>query len=361
MIMVKRWQHYAWRHAWRSALAVTLALTASAMVNADYTLWAVLGALLAVQTSRGTPARQGLSILLMTLLAVTAGFVLRQFLLPLELSISVMAVAALCCSVCLMQRQPLSYQSTLPWIVPAIVLIIATIWAPVDEMILAQHIICILAGGTLGILCSVLVLPVVPYWEFRQGLAPILQALIHYSKTLEENLELRNAQHAAIDQSRLKIESIMRSGVNEYPEWVFEPGFNRNLRASFRYILVQLDRITDGFFSLDYHARQEMDAELLAEVTPHLIAVLSKNRELLSIMRAFFIGIPIENSHEDFTSDIIALNNTLRNVLPGSVELLDISPDYMNISALARDVIDLRELLLQVVAALPIDDIAVTE
>jgi hypothetical protein len=124
---------------------------------------------------------------------------------------------------------------------------------------------------------------------------------------------------------------------------------------------VQLDRITDGYFSLDYHARQEMDVELLADVAPHLVEVLSKNRELLQIMRAFFIGIPIENNNEDFTSDVITLNNTLRNVLPASVELLDISPDYINISALARNVIDMRELLLQVVAALPIDDIAVTE
>ena len=55
------------------------------------------------------------------------------------------------------------------------------------------------------------------------------------------------------------------------------------------------------------------------------------------------------------------VHNSLRNVLPGSIELLDVSPDYVNLAAFARDVIDIRELLLQMLAGLPIDDLAVTE
>ncbi len=148
---------------------------------------------------------------------------------------------------------------------------------------------------------------------------------------------------------------------NDYPEWVFETGFNRNLRASFRYVLVQIDRITEAFFSLDYHARQPIAPEFLEEVAPHLAIIVGKNRELLHIMHSFFTGDAILQTNENFTSDISGIYNSLRNVLPGSVELLDVSPDYVNLAALARDVIDIREILLQILAGLPMDNLAVTE
>ena len=104
-----------------------------------------------------------------------------------------------------------------------------------------------------------------------------------------------------------------------------------------------------------------MDAELLAEVAPSLALVLDKNVELLKIIRAFFAGESVRNDHENFTSDITSIQNSLQSVLPASMELLDVSPDYVNITALARDVVDIRELLLQMIAGLPMDDVIVAE
>lgn len=352
---------HEWRHALRSALAIAAAMTAGYFMAPANIVWAVIGALLVVQTSRGTPARQGLHALFAAVVAVAAGYLLSHYVVQLELFMMTISAVILICTLILMIRQPENYYVMLQWLLPTLVLIAATFWPAGNQMLLAHRVLILLAGGGLGIASSLLILPVMPYWEFRQGLAPILNALIRYSSELEKFMLSDRAIAKPLEKRLLKIERVLCAHRHEYPEWVFETGFNRNFRSSFRYVLVQLERVTDAFFSLDYHAKLTMDAELLAELAPHLAVVLSKNAALLQIIRAFFAGEPIRQNNENFTSDITDVHQSLRNVLPGSVELLDVSPDYVNLAALARDVIDIRELLLQILTGLPIDDIAVTE
>ena len=352
---------YEWRYALYSMLVMAIVLSIGVLVDADNVVWGAIGALLSLQTSRGTPARQGLSTLFMTVIAVLAGFGLSRYVIQLELYMSLMLGTALFCSVVFMQNRLTQDASILQWLLFAVVIMMAALWPATNEMMLAQRILFVVAGGALGILCRLLVLPVMPYQEFCQGLAPILNALIRYSNALAVYLQGDRSADETLEKRLMRLEKVLQSPRDEYPEWVFEAGFNRNFRSSFRYVLVQLDSITDAFFSLDYHARQAMDAELLAEVAPHLALVLAKNVELLKIIRAFFAGESIVNDHENFTSDITSIQNSLQSVLPASMELLDVSPDYVNITALARDVVDIRELLLQMIAGLPMDDSIVAE
>ena len=48
-------------------------------------------------------------------------------------------------------------------------------------------------------------------------------------------------------------------------------------------------------------------------------------------------------------------------MLPHSLELMDLNPDHLHLASLMRDVVDIREILLKILTALPIDDLAVTE
>lgn len=351
---------YEWRHTLRCAVVVTVAGTAGYVFDAANVVWIVIGALIVLQTSRGTPARQGLHALFAAVAGTAAGFLLSRYVTQLEWFLLIVAVITLVQTVILMMRQPESYLVMLQWLLPPLVIITAAGWPAGDEMVLAHRVMMMIAGGALGIISSLLLLPVMPYWEFRMGLCPILKALIRYSSELEKFMHDRNSENQ-LEKRLHKIENVLCARRNEYPEWVFETGFNRNLRSSFRYVLVQLERVTEAFFSLDFHARQKMDAELFAEVAPQLAVVISKNIALLNIIREFFAGEAITQTSENFTHDITEVQQSLRNSLPASVELLDMSPDYINIAALARDVIDIRELLLQILTGLPIDDIAVTE
>lgn len=352
---------HEWRHTLRCSLAVAVSIAIGWIVDPANVVWIVMGTLLVVQTSRGTPVRQGLHTLFTAVIAVAFGCLLSRYVVQLELFMLTMAVIIFTSTFILMQRMPESYLTMLQWMLPPLVVITATFWPAGDEMALAHRELMMIAGGMLGIVSSLMILPVMPYWEFRAGLRPILKALIRYSSELEKYMLRGHTSLNPLEKKLLKIESVLRARRNEYPEWVFETGFNRNLRSSFRYVLVQLERVTDAFFSLDYHARQKVDEELFAEVAPHLAVVLSKNVALLEIIRAFFAGEPIHQTDENFTHDITDVHQSLRNILPASLELLDMSQDYVNLAALARDVIDIRELLLQILTSLPIDDIAMTE
>lgn len=293
---------YEIRHAFSSMLAMVAAGALGYYIDMINVMWAVLGALLAVQTSRGAPARQGLITIFAAILALCAGYL------------------------------------------------------TVNEIMMMHRILMMAMGGTIGMLCGLLVLPVLPYWEFQQGVAPVLNTLIAYSSALGGKILQSGEADLALGKARADIERVLSSSMNEYPEWVFEPGFNRNFRSSFRYVLIQLDRVAEIFFSLDYYVRQPTDPELLAAVAPQMVMVLEKNAELLEVIRSFFLGERMTMHAVNYTSDITDIHNVMRNVLPGGVELLDVVPDYLNLAALSRGVIDMREILLQMAAGLPMDD-----
>ncbi len=340
---------YQWRHALSSSAALLLAITVGYFLNIENIIWAAIGALLAIQTSRGTPARQALYSGFVAVLAIIAGFYLSHYVIQLELYMTALMGSLLICSFMLMLRQPASLQTCLLWLVPPLVMMVSALWPAVDEMMLANRLALLATGGLIGLLCGLLVLPVQQYHEFRLGVAPILKALIDYSIAMKKSL---------LNQSDLKapIELVIKARRQEYPEWVFEPGFNRGFRSSFRYVLVQLEKISESFFSLDYHIRQVVDPAMMSTVSPYLASVVEGNQTLLMVVYKFFAGESIEIENDNFTDDLTALHQALDKVLPASAELLDLSPHYINLSALARDVIDVRELLLQVVAGLPINN-----
>jgi len=340
MMEMKLHLRHEWRHAFQGAIAVAASIVAVSLINPANVVWAVVGALMVVQTSRGTPAHQGLYTLFILIIAVIISFVLSQYILKLEILLSLLLSIVFFFSLLKMLLYPENYQKILRWLLPAMMMAI---------------------GGMLGIFSSLIIFPLRPYWEFRIALTPMMDALIKYSSELEKYIQNNQGAVRILEKRLLKIENILRSRRNQYPEWVFEPGFNRNLRSSFRYILVQMERVTDAFFSLDYHARQPVDTELLADIAPQIIVVLSKNVELLKIIRAFFANESVDQSLENFTSDITNVHQAMQNLMPGSIELLDVTPDYVNLASLARDVIDIRELLLQIITGLPIDDLAVSD
>ena len=194
------------------------------------------------------------------------------------------------------------------------------------------------------------------YQKFSRALIPIFHELAKYSADLQ----------AALQQNQLNsLQAFMNLMLTWhqtcYPEWVFRRDFNRHLRGGFRYVLVHLNEVVDAFLSLDYHLRKISDDEFLKEVTSNLIDVLEKNKLLLKLMTDFFAGIPLDQSHTNLTTDITELHNVTRSILPQDIELLDLNADYVHLSAIVHDVVDIRTILLKILTALPIDDLAVTE
>ena len=197
-----------------------------------------------------------------------------------------------------------------------------------------------------------LIFPVHFEQEFRQGLVPLLNAMVEYIHALIDNMKEISSSDK-LERARLKIEFTLQSQQGMYPEWVYEVGFNPGLRAGFRFFLVNLERVSDILFSLNFLLTSSVDEERLRGMDERLADAMKKNAELIMALSDYFKNKKIKATKSDFTSDITALENTLRQKIPGSIELLDLSPDYIKLTALVRDVKDLRELLLQLVLALP--------
>jgi hypothetical protein len=194
------------------------------------------------------------------------------------------------------------------------------------------------------------------YHKFRHALIPIFDGLAIFSGEMQAAL-------ASKQIDALPSFIVLMTGWHQtcYPEWVFRRDFNRHLRAGFRYVLVHLNEVIDAFLSLDYHLHKIADDELLQELSSNLVDAISKNQLLINLITDFFAGKPLDQNHANLTSDITELHNVTRSILPQEVELLDLNTDYIHISAIVHDVVDIRTILLKILTALPIDDLAVSE
>ncbi len=298
-------QAHFYRRLCSNVIALALAVLAGYFLDRDQSGWAMIGAILAMPTTRGTPVRQGLILLIAGLFAVVMGCVLAYCFLGIS-------------------------------------------WSPAAQQMLQTKLLLMIAGGVITIVCGLVILPIRQYQEFRRAMLPMLDALIRYSTDLSRVLQ----GGGAVEASLLDI---------PYPEWVFEAGFNRNFRGSFRYVLIQLDRVIEALFSLDYYIHQTVDIDMRADVAKPLTAVVEKNTALLAIIRAFFANEKDDKVNDNYISDMTDLHNVLLYVLPQSLELLDVSTDFTILSSMVRDVTDIRELLLQILAGLPIDALVMGE
>jgi hypothetical protein len=171
---------------------------------------------------------------------------------------------------------------------------------------------------------------------FRAGIIPLLKVLVASSHNL----------------NAISVANLLQALQDQYPEWVYSRGFNRGLRASWRFFLIRLERIVELFLSMAYLATRQIDPILLQDLNGRITDSMQKNQELLEILLSYFEKDESKTTHSNYTDDIKELEQALQRLLPPNLELLDISPDYVTLTALVRNLKDLRTLLLQLVKSL---------
>lgn len=201
-------------------------------------------------------------------------------------------------------------------------------------------------------LLSWLFFPVKQPRDFCAGVIPAIDALAEYLRHL-------SAGNVSPQIERKIFKSFLATS-SPYPEWVYQSGFNPGLRSGFRHFLIQLEYAADLCCSMDYWLSNN---ETLAGKE----ALMSALRQSLKINIDLLAGLsrtmhhhadktprPVNDTSVDFVSDITALEDVLQRLVPPSLELLDMSPDYVQMTALVRDVKDLREVLLLLANAMPV-------
>lgn len=201
--------------------------------------------------------------------------------------------------------------------------------------------------------------PVKQAQDFFISVVPAIDSLAAYLRQVNQKLKAPHQIRESLQLAEYAVFKVFFDA-SVYPEWVYRSGFNRSLRSGFRYFLIQLEHAADlcnsiGFWLSQYPALNDK-TELLdllrqsLKVNIDLLAGLSRtmHHHAEKTLR------PVNDANVDFVSDMIALEGAMQRLVPASIELLDMSEDYIYTTAVVRAMKDLREALLALVAAVPV-------
>ena len=340
------------KHAISVALAIFIAVIANHYAAWSQTGWIILAAFLAGQTSRGTPLRQGVIFSVTMIIAIGISFFLKTAMGNWA-SILCMMIIFMLSSFIVFIFQPIQNKTLFRIMLLAFVLLIASL-SPADSFQSMQaQVIDVTIGAAIGIICTFLILRIRFYKEFQQGVIPVLHAALQYSKLATDFFTRRENDDAKLSENKIAMEESLQIQYAGYPEWVYEVGFNPGLRSGFRFYLLNIERMVEILLSMDYLVKRGVGADLMTKIADDIEAAMQKNAELIEGLIEYFENNKLKAMTADFTSDVSALEKAVKRVIPGHLELLDIDPDYIILSAFVRNIKDLRKLLLQLVMALP--------
>lgn len=337
------------KHGYSVAIIVSIAFMVNYIHSFSNEYWLVLAAFFVSETTRGTPFKQGMLILLTMLTAMTIAFVLHFYILQPPIIYGVLTVLFMGGSYAMFLNRPQPKSVCLIGLVFAVTLLTA-IYANLFSLeYLQASVFDVMVGALIAIMCKSLFFPARWNVEFSQGILPILDNVKNYLDAIQNEL---SGSVSNIVASRLAVENAL---LNMYPSWIYETGFNRGLRSGFRFFLVTTERAIEIFFSMDDLLTRGLDVSLLQSVRDDIATAMQKDKELLTILIDYFRQGKVNDTASDFTTDIAELEKAVHAIVPNSLETLALSPDYLGMTAFLRDMKDLRGLLLQLVMALPVE------
>lgn len=190
--------------------------------------------------------------------------------------------------------------------------------------------------------------------KFSKAILPAITALREYTQVLKSDLLLEE-RSALLPEKKLQLQKALTLKSGMYPEWVFNSGFNPGLRSGIRSFLIKLEHVVELLSAIEFLTANQAFSfyKHMANPAFPLREVMQKNEELIAIIENYFKAEKQIEPEGNFTSDITMLERGLHQIAPNSLELLDISPDYLQLTALVRSMKDMRQVLLAMVSALP--------
>lgn len=344
---------FSFKQALSIGLSVLLAMIFSYywLGSTSYTCFLVC--FLVTLTTRGTPVRQSIVFAGIIICAMLfAWFLMYQFGQALLIDLIAIAGFVIASYLSYVYR-PSTIRIRLIWLYFPLILLIVLFSPEFTLSVMRARVIEAICGAFIGIVVSNLIYPVTFNHDFSKGMLPVLRELHEYMHLLGEIMLHKEMHSNQLAINKIKLERLLHMGSRYYPEWVYEPGFNPGLRGGYRYILVNLDRIIETVFSLDYFISRYVNLIYTEKLDSAIHKVMLQNQELLGILIYYFEFKKIKNPNSNFTEDMKELEESLQKILPPNLDLLDLSPVFLALTSIVRDIRDLRGLLLRLVAALP--------
>lgn len=201
-------------------------------------------------------------------------------------------------------------------------------------------------GAVIGIVINLLIFPDKVDVEFRHATLPLLKSYSDYFIAIVDSL-LR-PDPLAVDNAKKKVEDCLLV----LPSWVYEIGFDITLQKSYQYFLFKVDHVGEILFSMHYLARHSFDPLLIEKIQKPLEQCKAGVQQFFSALVTVLALKKLNEGIEDFAGDIAKLENNFRAAVPLSLELLDISKEYIYLAEFIYELKELRTILLKLVEAL---------
>lgn len=329
-------------YGWREGLSLCLAVLAAMVVNHylihTEAVWVLLSAAVLLVATRGHPFRQGIIFTTCLLIAVSfAG------LISLHHAVGMYIVVPMVFFIAGTFIAPITYLFMLMFIV-------SLLMPASSNVLLMDRIVNVMLGSLIGYLIGQFILPVNMIVKLRKGLTPCLSGMFEYCQAVTSRIKHYYDPDKRIDIATNIVELMLSSGGGGYPEWVYEEGFNPGLRTGFRYFLIRIERLMELLMSLNCIADRIHYHHIPDAVMDLMVRCMQTNGILLNMVGQYVAeGIFIEDNETDFLADVSLLEEEITSILPGSIELIDVTEQYIEVAALLYTIKDLRKTLLQVV------------
>lgn len=339
------------------AIGPGMVMLAAILINLYFSFsgmyWISLAAFFVCQVTGGAPLRQAVIFFLIisgTMLMVSG---LEVVIANETMILLVLATVYVLGAYVLFIAYFLSYNKIIFIFLFLFIWVITGLSPSVKPISLEHQFLDIGIGVMMGIAGKIFIFPLKAEAKFRRDMVPLLNTLVDSMSLLcdffldPEKEGLNGRYHTG------KIQKILQAQQGKYLEWIHDGGFNPKLRPGFRFFLIRLEWIIESMLSMNYLLSRPLEVNLLQELSDDCHQVMQNNLALMVCLLRYFEKGVLQDISVDFKSDLIDLKVVLQRNVPVSVELLDLSTDYINLTAIVSEIKDLRGLLLQLVAALP--------
>lgn len=233
------------------------------------------------------------------------------------------------------------YQGIIRYFMLVVVVMLLYLLLP-EQIDFYRDLNAITLGGTIGIICNVLLFPDRINVEFQRTVIPFLKTSAHYFAaiaTLMLTGKSDETQKYKLENQLLKL-----------PTWMYESGFDITLQTGYRYYVMKLNHLAEILFSMHYLARKSYSRELLEMISVSLLQAKDRMQEFVMAINTLLDLKKLKEGVHDFAEDIDEMENQFKSMLKMPANLS--RTDHQYFAEFLRDLSELRVVLIQLAKAL---------
>jgi hypothetical protein len=362
------------KQAYSCGVAVFVATIVAYYFAFSEPFWMVLAAFFVMQTTVGSAVRQGLQYYLVLVGSLILGALLKVvFPNAIILLISVILILSLSQgflknSVKIILNRRTNEFSTwkdaffvpdgfnafhaFSYLMICTILLLSQFVSSVTPKVMYFRVYDLTLGATIGVIINLLIFPTRVDVVFRKTIMPTLVVYSSYLHAVGQLFFKKPDAASSALQQKIRLEKIFQMQASFFPAWVYEPGLSLTLQSGHRHFIIMVERIGEILFALHQIAKYswspDWSARLEAPVTNYFSAVETVFRGLITVLSLQTLSETVS----DLKEELIAVEKEIQALLPQSLDLIEMSEEFILLIAFGEQLKDLRITLLNLGNAL---------